>query len=237
MMVPGFFTRTTVVSGIRLGMGAILCALVVACSTSPKETSRPRATSASTTARADSVSSSSSAESPKAAPSKPSAQRQAKRQAKGKGQTRSAAAGKSGSSNAPKVAASPTPGAAAGTFLWPASGQVSARFNGGTSKGIDIRGNPGDPIVAAAKGRVVYVGSSLRGYGNLIMVKHDNDLMTAYAHNRKILVRENQQVQAGQHIAEMGSTDSNTTRLHFELRRGGHAVDPMPYLKAAPTAP
>lgn len=102
---------------------------------------------------------------------------------------------------------------------------------------MDIRGNAGDPVVAAAKGRVVYVGSSLRGYGNLVMVKHDNDLMTAYAHNRKILVRENQQVQAGQQIAEMGSTDSNVTRLHFELRRGGHAVDPMPYLKAAPSAP
>jgi lipoprotein NlpD len=226
------------VSGIRFGIGAILCALIVACGTSPKETSRPRAASSTTAARADSASSSSSAASPKPAASKPPAQRQAKRQAKGKGKTRSAAAGKSGSSIAPKVAASPAPGAATGTFLWPASGQVSARYNGGTNKGIDIRGNPGDPVVAAAKGRVVFVGSSLRGYGNLVMVKHDNDLMTAYAHNRKILVRENQQVQAGQQIAEMGNTDSNVTRLHFELRRGGHAVDPMPYLKAAaPSAP
>jgi lipoprotein NlpD len=236
--VAGVFTRTTFVSGIRLGIGAIVCALVVACGTSPKEASRPRAAaSSSTTARADSASSSPGAESSKAAPSKPQARRKAKRQAKGKDQTRSAAAGKSGTSNAPKVVASPAPGAAAGTFLWPASGEVSARFNGGTNKGIDIRGNPGDPVVAAAKGRVVFVGSSLRGYGNLVMVKHDNDLMTAYAHNRKILVRENQQVHAGQQIAEMGSTDSNVTRLHFELRRGGHAVDPMPYLKAAPPAP
>lgn len=231
--MAGVFTRTTFVSGVRLGIGAILCALVVACGTSPQESPRPRATSSTTSSRADSASSSSGTASSEAATSKPSA----KRQAKGKGQTRSAVAGKSGSSNAPKVAASPAPGAAAGTFLWPASGQVSAQFNGGTNKGIDIRGNPGDPVVAAAKGRVVYVGSSLRGYGNLVMVKHDKDLMTAYAHNRKILVRENQQVQAGQQIAEMGSTDSNATRLHFELRRGGNAVDPMPYLKPAPSAP
>jgi len=83
----------------------------------------------------------------------------------------------------------------------------------------------------------VYVGSKLRGYGNLVMVKHNDEFMTAYAHNRKILVRENEQVKAGQQIAEMGSTDSSSTRLHFELRRKGNAVDPMPYLKSQPPAP
>jgi len=219
----------------RLGLGAMLCALVVACGTSPKETSRTRTASPSTSSstRADGASSSSKASS---APST-AAKRKAQRQAKRKAPTRSAAAGKGASTKSAKVPASPGPGAAAGTFLWPATGQVSGRFNGGSNKGIDIRGNPGDPVVAAAKGRVVYVGSTLRGYGNLVMVKHDKDLMTAYAHNRKILVRENQQVQAGQQIAEMGNTDSSVTRLHFEVRRGGHAVDPMPYLKAGPAAP
>src|SRR5205809_163303 len=84
--------------------------------------------------------------------------------------TRSAAAGKGASTKSAEAAASPGPGAAGGSFLWPAAGQVSGRFNGGTNKGIDIRGNPGDPVVAAAKGQVVYVGSTLRGYGNLVMV-------------------------------------------------------------------
>ncbi len=84
---------------------------------------------------------------------------------------------------------------------------------------------------------MVYVGSKLRGYGNLVMVKHNDEFITAYAHNRKILVRENEQVKAGQQIAEMGSTDSSSTQLHFELRRKGTAVDPMPYLKAQPPAP
>jgi len=142
--------------------------------------------------------------------------------------------GKSGAKGA-MVAASPSPGSAASTFLWPAAGSVIRRFNGGTNKGIDIRGESGDPVVAAAKGRVVYVGSALRGYGHLVMVKHDNNLMTAYAHNRKILVREKQQVQAGQKIAEMGSSDTNATKLHFEVRRSGVAVDPMPYLKSPST--
>jgi lipoprotein NlpD len=132
----------------------------------------------------------------------------------------------------PQVA--PAPGAAAGTFLWPASGTLAGRFNGGTNKGIDIRGRDGDPVVAAAGGQVVYAGSGLRGYGNLVMIKHSDEFMTAYAHNRKLLVRENEQVKAGQRIAEMGSTEANVTQLHFELRRKGDAVDPLPYLKDGP---
>jgi lipoprotein NlpD len=111
---------------------------------------------------------------------------------------------------------------------------VAARFNGGVNKGIDIRGKAGDSVVAAASGRVVYVGSKLRGYGNLVIVKHNDDLMTVYAHNRKLLVHEGDQVKAGQLIAEIGGTDANTPLLHFEVRRDGNAVDPMPYLKAPP---
>ncbi len=212
----------------------LLCTLIVACGTSSKAPSRSRAAAPPPAARAPSspapapakADGATSAESPKA---------RAKRQAARKGgKTRSASAAKAGASKAPRVAASPAPGAAAGTFLWPASGELAARFNGGTSKGIDIRGKPGDPVIAAAGGRVVYAGSKLRGYGNLVIVKHGDEFMTAYAHNRKLLVRENEQVRAGQQIAEMGSTDANATKLHFELRRKGNAVDPLPYLKAPP---
>ena len=95
-----------------------------------------------------------------------------------KDKTHSAKAGKPAG---PPVAASPSPGSAAGTFRWPASGSVDGRFNGGTNKGIDIHGNPGDPVVAAASGRVVYAGSKLRGYGNLVIIKHDKVLMTVGA--------------------------------------------------------
>jgi lipoprotein NlpD len=161
-----------------------------------------------------------------ARPRPPSASQPAKKPAPVKKQSDSASAGKSVT---PRAA--PSPGAAAGTFLWPASGQLAGRFNGGANKGIDIRGQAGDPVIAAAAGRVVYAGSELRGYGNLVMIKHNDEFMTAYAHNRKLLVRENEQVKAGQKIAEMGSTGANATQLHFELRRNGDAVDPLPYLK------
>ncbi|SCK11837.1 Membrane-bound metallopeptidase [Variovorax sp. HW608] len=217
--------RSNVASGLRAGFGALICTLVVACGTSPKEPPRSRAEPQA--AKADA---SADAETPKPRAKQSDPKRKSSA-------ARSAAAGKSGTSKEPRVAASPSPGRAAGTFLWPASGQVTGRFNGGTNKGIDIRGNAGDPVVAAAGGRVVYVGSKLRGWGNLVMVKHDDEFITAYAHNRKILVRENEQVKPGQQIAEMGSSDSNATQLHFEIRRKGNAVDPMPYLKAQPPAP
>jgi lipoprotein NlpD len=213
-----------------MGIGALLCALAVACGTSPKESSRARAASPAAGPRTDAAPTQADASSARPAATKP----RVRRDPRGKDKTRTANAGKSGAS---KVAASPSPGAAAGTFLWPASAPVVGRFNGGTNKGIDIQGNQGDPVVAAANGRVVYAGSSLRGYGNLVIIMHDKVFMTAYAHNRKILVRENEQVRAGQKIAEIGSTDSNATKLHFELRRDGVAVDPLPYLKAAPPAP
>lgn len=225
---------SNVASGLRAAFGALICTLVVACGTSPKEPPRSRASSSPQVSRAESSTAKADA-SASAETQKPRAKRSDPKRKSNS--TRSAAAGRSGASKEPRVAASPSPGAAAGTFLWPASGHVAGRFNGGTNKGIDIRGNAGDPVVAAAGGRVVYVGSKLRGWGNLVMVKHNDEFITAYAHNRKILVRENEQVKAGQQIAEMGSSDSNVTQLHFELRRKGNAVDPMPYLKAQPPAP
>jgi lipoprotein NlpD len=114
---------------------------------------------------------------------------------------------------------------------WPAKGKVVEDFIDGKNKGIDIAGKLGDPIQAASDGRVVYAGNSLRGYGNLVIVKHDNTYLTAYAHNRNLLVKEGDAVRKGQKIAEMGDTDANSVRLHFELRVNGKPVDPLPYLQ------
>ena len=117
-------------------------------------------------------------------------------------------------------------------FIWPASGKVVAGFNESTNKGVDIAGNAGDAVVAAADGRVVYSGSGLRGYGHLIILKHNNTYLTAYAHNQKLLVKEDQNVKKGQKIAEMGSSDADRVKLHFEVRRQGKPVDPARYLPA-----
>jgi lipoprotein NlpD len=114
---------------------------------------------------------------------------------------------------------------------WPAKGKVVEDFIDGKNKGIDIAGILGDPIQAASDGRVVYAGNSLRGYGNLVIVKHDNTYLTAYAHNRNLLVKEGDAVRKGQKIAEMGDTDANSVRLHFELRVNGKPVDPLPFLQ------
>ncbi|WP_375122582.1 peptidoglycan DD-metalloendopeptidase family protein [Variovorax sp. WS11] len=124
-----------------------------------------------------------------------------------------------------------------GSYVWPAYGKTIARFDGRTNRGIDIAGNVGDPVVAAAAGRVVYAGSGLRGYGNMIIIKHDDTFLTAYAHNSRLLVREHDAVHAGQRIAEMGNSDADTTKLHFEVRRAGMAVDPEPYLQIAKGRP
>jgi lipoprotein NlpD len=113
---------------------------------------------------------------------------------------------------------------------WPAKGKVTGEFNE-TNKGIDIAGKVGDPVLAAADGKVVYAGNSLRGYGNLVIVKHDNTYLTAYAHNSKLLVKEGDSVHKGQKIAEMGDTDTNAPKLHFELRVNGKPVNPTPYLQ------
>jgi lipoprotein NlpD len=115
-------------------------------------------------------------------------------------------------------------------FIWPAKGPVLAGFDESKNKGLDIGGKVGDPIHAAADGRVIYAGGGLRGYGNLVILKHNDTFLTAYAHNQTILVKENQDVKKGQKIAEMGSSDADKVELHFEVRRSGKPVDPAQYL-------
>jgi len=117
-------------------------------------------------------------------------------------------------------------------WIWPASGAVVAGFDESKNKGIDIGGKEGDPVAAAADGKVVYAGSSLRGYGNLIILKHNNTYLTAYAHNKALLVKEDQTVKKGQKIAEMGNSDADRVKLHFEVRKQGKPVDPAKYLPA-----
>jgi lipoprotein NlpD len=115
-------------------------------------------------------------------------------------------------------------------WMWPATGSVSSVFEEGKSKGLGIAGRLGDPVLAAADGRVVYAGSGLRGYGNLVILKHNATYLTAYAHNQTLLVKEDQAVKRGQKIAEMGNTDSDRVLLHFEIRRQGKPVDPAKLL-------
>lgn len=132
---------------------------------------------------------------------------------------------------APAAASAPaSAGAEELNFVWPAQGTVVSNFDETTNKGVSIAGKIGDPVVAAADGRVVYAGAGLRGYGNLIILKHNNTYLTAYAHNQALLVREDQAVRQGQKIAEMGSSDTDRVKLHFEVRRLGKPVDPLGYL-------
>jgi len=126
----------------------------------------------------------------------------------------------------------PAPAESSVQFQWPAPGKVIENFDESRNKGIDIAGNDGDPVIAAADGEVVYVGSALRGYGNLVIVKHSDEFISAYAHNRQILVKQGQAVKRGQRIAEIGKTDAERTKLHFEIRRQGKPVDPLRYLPA-----
>ena len=147
---------------------------------------------------------------------------------------------------AASAAATPAPGAAPTTppavfgregdddinWSWPSSGTVVAGFDEAKSKGLAIGGNAGDAVLAAADGRVVYVGSGIRGYGNLVIVKHNATYLTAYAHNQALLVKEDQAVRRGQKIAEMGSTDADRVQLHFEIRRQGKPIDPTRLLPA-----
>ena len=150
------------------------------------------------------------------------------------------------SAAAPAVAASapaptaPAPVAAAPgsagedelAFVWPVGGSLINGFDDAKNKGLDLAGKQGDPVVAAADGRVVYAGAGLRGYGNLVILKHNNTYLTAYAHNHVLLVKEDQSVRKGQKIAEMGSSDADRVKLHFEVRRQGKPVDPAKYLPA-----
>jgi lipoprotein NlpD len=152
------------------------------------------------------------------------------------------AASQAGGTAAAKPAGAPAsaPVAAAGAasadddiaWIWPTAGAVLSGFDEVKNKGLDIGGAPGAPVVAAADGRVVYVGAGLRGYGNLIILKHNNTYLTAYAHNQTLLVKEDQTVRKGQKIAEMGSSDTDRVKLHFEVRRQGKPVDPSKYLPA-----
>jgi len=117
------------------------------------------------------------------------------------------------------------------TWYWPTQGKVINTFNlGQGQKGIDIAGRVGQPILAAAAGKVAYSGNGLRGYGNLLIIKHNNDYLSAYAHNRELLVKEGQWVKAKQKIAVMGKTDSKRIQLHFEIRKSGRPINPMKYL-------
>jgi lipoprotein NlpD len=115
-------------------------------------------------------------------------------------------------------------------WQWPATGTVVAGFDDVRSKGLSISGKAGDPVLAAADGRVVYAGSGLRGYGNLVILKHNSTFLTAYAHNQALLVKEDQTVRRGQKIAEMGATDSDRVLLHFEIRKLGRPIDPAKLL-------
>jgi len=119
-------------------------------------------------------------------------------------------------------------------WMWPASGRVLAGYSEATNKGVDIVGKVGDPVFASAGGRVVYSGVGLRGYGKLVIIKHNQTYLSAYAHNSTILVKEGQNVARGQKIAEIGNSDSPQTKLHFEIRRLGKPVDPLKYLPERP---
>lgn len=118
-------------------------------------------------------------------------------------------------------------------WSWPVRGPLLAGFSNAEhgNKGLDIGGKAGTPIKAAAAGEVVYAGNALRGYGNLVIIRHNDDFLSAYAHNRKLLVKERDTVASGQTIAEMGDTDATSVRLHFEIRFRGKSVDPKRYLK------
>jgi lipoprotein NlpD len=137
----------------------------------------------------------------------------------------------------PKVAAAPpaapvATAADADSFIWPVKGKVLSAFAEPRSKGIDIDGKPGDPVVAAAPGRVTYTGTGIAGLGKLVVIKHDSGYITVYAHNREVVVKEQQTVARGQKIAELGSTDADRPKLHFQIRKGSAAVDPLRYLPA-----
>ncbi|HSH06097.1 MAG TPA: peptidoglycan DD-metalloendopeptidase family protein, partial [Burkholderiales bacterium] len=136
---------------------------------------------------------------------------------------------------APAQPTAPAPSASAAAagetrFSWPAKGKLLNGFSEPNNKGVDIEGKPGDPVVAAAPGRVMYTGTGIRGYGQLIVIKHEDGYNSVYAHNRKILVKEGQTVARGERIAELGATDSDRPKLHFEIRKSGKPVDPLKYL-------
>jgi lipoprotein NlpD len=115
-------------------------------------------------------------------------------------------------------------------WSWPSSGKLIGTFNDSSNKGVDIGGAIGDPVFAAASGKIIYAGSALRGYGNLVIIQHAGQYTSVYAHNKEILVKENQSVQRGQKIAVMGDSDSDRPELHFEVRKQGKPADPLKFL-------
>jgi lipoprotein NlpD len=138
---------------------------------------------------------------------------------------------------ADKPAVVPAGGDEGMVWAWPAAGPVLAQFveaapGKESNKGIDLSGKPGDPVLAAGAGVVSYVGSGLRGYGQLVVIRHNATYLSVYAHNSKILVKEKQTVEKGQKIAEVGSTDTDRPKVHFEIRRQGKPVDPLKFLPA-----
>jgi lipoprotein NlpD len=116
------------------------------------------------------------------------------------------------------------------SWMWPSDGRIVATFDEGKNKGVDIAGKLGQQVMAAGAGKVMYAGSGIRGYGNLVIVKHSNSLLSAYAHNRAIVVKEGQTVNKGEKIAEMGDSDADSVKLHFEIRQQGKPVDPSRFL-------
>lgn len=161
-----------------------------------------------------------------------------RRQANGTTTTTVTGSGAGSAGAAPSVANKstaaplPPPGPAPTGWGWPSNGILIGKFssNGSLNKGIDIAGDLGQPVLAASDGTVVYAGSGLRGYGELVIIKHSETYVSAYGHNRRLLVREGQQVKVGQTIAEMGSTGTDRVKLHFEIRRQGKPVDPLQFL-------
>ena len=138
----------------------------------------------------------------------------------------------------PEARPEPKPDAARGEddldWIWPASGKVISAFNDSANlKGIAIAGRTGQPILASAAGKVIFSGTGIRGFGQLIVIKHNNTFLSVYAHNSVLLVKEGQTVTKGQKIAEMGNTDTDQVKLHFEIRRQGKPVDPLKFLPPA----
>ena len=140
------------------------------------------------------------------------------------------AAGQTAAAPQPSTAAPPREGDDDVNWAWPAAAAVASPFDEARNKGLVFKGKAGDPVLAAADGRVVYAGSGLRGYGNLVILKHNATYLTAYAHNQTLLVKDDQPVKRGQKIAEMGSTDADSVQLHFEIRRQGRPIDPAKLL-------
>lgn len=161
----------------------------------------------------------------KSSPTKPDPKPDAKPEVKPEPKPDAAAAAKPDA----KPAAKPDP-SADGAWMWPTEGKVIGNFNESSNKGITIAGKRGQPVYASAAGRVIFSGTGLRGLGRLIVIRHNNNYLSVYAHNDKLLVKEGQNVTKGQRIAEMGSTDSDSVKLHFEIRRQGKPVDPTKLL-------